>query len=338
MTDSVKTEKRPAKEERRKPSTYPDPLIILSPPRSFSSVVSTMIGEHPQLYGFPELHLFAGNTLDDLIAREARRGHPAPPGLIRTLAQELYGAQTQKTVTMAIAWFRQRKDWSAKRLFDYVLELVSPKIGVEKSPVTASSFKNLERAYAWFPKAYYLHLTRHPVSARSSIKEHRELQRDRQATRAASGKFEVDSLMVWYDMHKRIVRFLNTLPAGQWMRLKGEDVLSNPEVYLPQIAEWMGLRTDHAAIDAMLHPEHSPYACMGPRPVRGGNDTKFIRSPTLRKGVVREPSLEKFFGDSDWDWASKPFIKSVEASGFEKSDPGVAKDRIRELAHFMGYC
>jgi hypothetical protein len=32
-------------------------MLILCPPRSFSSVVSAMIGQHPQLYGFPELNL-----------------------------------------------------------------------------------------------------------------------------------------------------------------------------------------------------------------------------------------------------------------------------------------
>ena len=52
-----------------------DPLIILSPPRSFSSVISTMIGQHPQIYGFPELHLFSGETLGDILEREAKEVH-----------------------------------------------------------------------------------------------------------------------------------------------------------------------------------------------------------------------------------------------------------------------
>ena len=63
----------------------PDPLVILSPARSFSSVVSTMIGEHPQLYGFPELHICTSDSLEDLIQWEARRGFLGPPGLLRLL-------------------------------------------------------------------------------------------------------------------------------------------------------------------------------------------------------------------------------------------------------------
>ena len=39
------------------------PLFILCPGRSFSSVVASMIGQHPDAYGLPELNLFLGPTL-----------------------------------------------------------------------------------------------------------------------------------------------------------------------------------------------------------------------------------------------------------------------------------
>jgi hypothetical protein len=35
------------------------PLVILAPGRSYTSVVCTMLGQHPQMYNLPELHLFA---------------------------------------------------------------------------------------------------------------------------------------------------------------------------------------------------------------------------------------------------------------------------------------
>jgi hypothetical protein len=38
------------------------PLFILAPPRSFTSVICGMIGQHPQMYGLPEVNLFAGET------------------------------------------------------------------------------------------------------------------------------------------------------------------------------------------------------------------------------------------------------------------------------------
>ncbi len=313
----------------------PDPLVILSPPRSFSSVVSTMIGEHPQLYGFPELHICTSDAVEDVLHWEARRGCPGPPGLIRLIAQELYGGQNQRTITMAIAWFRERKHWPCKKMFDHLLEWVNPKMGVEKSPATASSMEHLERTLSWFPGAYFLHLTRHPVAARSSIEEFRE--RIRGGSSTPSGRREFDAMLMWYNVHKRIVRFLDSLPAGQWMRIKGEDVLSEPEVYLPQIAEWMGLRTDSEAIEAMMHPENSPFACPGPWPVRGGNDQKFTRSPALRRGRVREPDLAAFFAKSDWKWGSESLIADMRANGLEPAEDAEIQSDISEFAAFLGY-
>ena len=34
------------------------PLFILAPPRSFTTVTSAMIGQHPEMYGLPETNLF----------------------------------------------------------------------------------------------------------------------------------------------------------------------------------------------------------------------------------------------------------------------------------------
>ncbi len=144
-------------------------------------------------------------------------------------------------------------------------------------------------------------------------------------------------MLMWYDIHKRIVRFLDTLPSGQWMRIKGEDLLSEPEVYLPQIAGWMGLRTDAEAVDAMMHPENSPYACPGPWPARGGNDRKFTHSPKLRRGRVREPDLAKFFATSGWKWAGDSFMEDMHKSGIQSPDDGDIQSAITDLAEYLGY-
>ncbi|MBD1933474.1 MULTISPECIES: sulfotransferase family protein [Cyanophyceae] len=268
-----------------------EPLIILSPPRSFSSVVSTIIGQHPELYGFPELHLTVGDTVDEVIRHhEYRRSLESPPGLLRTLAQLNYGVQTTQNVFKARAWLDERRNWSTKKLFDYLLDKVSPKIAVEKSPITAMKPQFLERIYAFFPKANYLHLTRHPIPTRASMLEF--FDKKRRVKRDPTTGLPIDPLKDWFNMHNNIMNLTNTLPLGQCMRIKGEDVLSDPDLYLPQISEWLGIRTDVEAIEAMKHPEDSPYACIGPFPARGGNDTKFMRSPRLRQGKVREPSLK----------------------------------------------
>jgi hypothetical protein len=296
-----------------------------------------MIGEHPQLYGFPELHLFTGNTVEEVIQFEAKRGQAIPPGLARLLAQEHDGIQTTKTVTKAIAWFRERRHWPTKKLFDYLLALVSPKTGVEKSPLTASKAQFLERSYGWFPKAYYLHLTRHPVSARQSMEEFYDLRRPKQARQTSSLKSMVDGIAVWYDMHRKIIEFTSTLPAGQVLRIKGEDILSDPDRYLPQVAEWMGLRTDTEAIEAMKHPENSPYAYFGPYPARGGNDGKFMHSPRLRSGRVKEPSLKTYLENESWEWASAELKEMFQEVDLDCASADDVAEEVTRLANLMGY-
>ncbi len=314
-------------------------LIILSPPRSFSSVVSTMIGEHPDLYGFPELHCFTGDSMGEVIEHEQRRKkrHAAgPPGILRSIAQLHDGIQTTGSIIRAISWLNERRAWTPKQFLDHLLELVAPKIGVEKSPVTAQKPAFLERAYLAFPDAFFLHLTRHPVSTRSSWTEF--VEGKQKAGRPGAVWQKIDRLLGWYQMHQNILQFTRTLPAGQSLRLKGEDLLSDPDCYLPQLAEWLGIRTDAEAIEAMRHPETSPYAHVGPELALGGNDPKFLRSPALRSSRIKEPSLEAFLAEETRDWFPEGILaRAVAEAGLTFKSGKEIGEEIALTAHELGY-
>ena len=298
-----------------------------------------MIGEHPDLYGFPELHLFVGDTLDEVIEQERKnnsRHLAGPPGLLRALAQLHDGLQTTGAVIRAISWVNEHRDWSTKKLLDHMLDAVAPRMGIEKSPVTAHKANYLERAYVYYPDAYYLHLTRHPIPVRASWKEFTENKASR---RGKDGKRErIDRLIGWYHMHMNILRFTSTLPLGQTLRVKGEDILSEPDRYLPQLCEWLGIRTDAEAIERMKHPENSPYACVGPDVARGGNDPKFMRSPKLRSGRVKEPPLQPFLESEQPKWFPEGLLREAA----RRTDLQIASDdkiasEISEVAHILGY-
>jgi hypothetical protein len=84
------------------------------------------------------------------------------------------------------------------------------------------------------------------------------------------------------------------------VRLKGEALLSDLDNYLPQLCEWLEIRRDADAINAMMHPEQSPYSHRGPPGAVRGNDSNFLASPALdrtRLAKLTEPSLE---GELDW--------------------------------------
>ncbi len=310
-------------------------LIVLSPPRSFSSVVATMIGQHPELYGFPELHLFIGDTVHEVLDRELASGnYLGPPGLIRSIAELQFGRQTNATCSKAAGWLDTRRHWSTKKLMDHLRSLVDPLIGMEKSPVTALKAIGLERAYAFYPDAYYLHLTRHPLSTRRSLDI---FIANRRRMRGNTRERAFDNILSWYRFHKNIMDFTQTLPPGQTMRIKGEDVLSEPDLYLPQLAAWIGIRTDAAAIDAMKHPELSPYAYRGPAPAHGGNDGNFMRNPALRPGRIKEPNLQAFWAEERVPWVAEADRQFFVNAGFDIAPNTDLMAEMTGMANALGY-
>jgi len=220
-------------------------------------------------------------------------------GLLRTLAQLHDGEQTDESISRAREWISARLNWPVRRVFDHIQELVGPRVLVEKSPGIAVHYRDfIERLLQNFPKANLLHLIRHPRGTAESVLNFRAQREALQ--RVTAGRAQWDPERVWRVCHQTIITVVDDLPAGQYMRIKGEALLGNLDVYLVQICEWLGLRTDAEAIDAMLHPENSPYAKPGPTAARQGNDPNFMSSPTIdreRLAKIKEPRLD---GELSW--------------------------------------
>jgi hypothetical protein len=292
--------------------TRPSPLIILTPMRSFSSVVCAMLGRHPELYGFPELNLFIADRSDELLQVHARRPHGLH-GLLRALAQVNEGRQDQASIEGAQRWLTTHRDWSTRQVFEYLLDQVAPRIGIDKSPRTVLKAEYLRRALNMFPSASFLHLTRHPRATCKSLIG--TMQRNKEWGSNLNPEW-IDPESVWVRAHQNIVDFTAMLPPGQWMRIRGEDLLAEPDCYLPQICEWLGVAATRDAIEAMMHPEDSPYACPGPPNAALGNDPDFLQNPGLRPGRVAEPSL---LGDVEWKPGTtlgKPALKLARMFGY----------------------
>lgn len=86
----------------------------------------------------------------------------------------------------------------------------------------------------------------------------------------------------WYAIHRRILRFAANLPVNRYMRIRGEDVLNDPDLQLREIAGWLDVSTEDSAIEAMKHPEASPFASLqtADSGIVGGNDPAFLNAPT----------------------------------------------------------
>jgi hypothetical protein len=274
------------------------PLFLLAPPRSYTSLMNAMLGQHPQCFGLPELCLFNVRTLHELWLRtsdemgsEAKTRH----GLLRAVAEIYAGEQTRASVVMASHWCAARQDRSTAAVYRELVERIDPLIAVEKSPAYTIDVARMQRIAEAFPQARFLHLTRHPVGQCKSVMS---LYEGTYALHVNSIEFLDDRAVIepqfaWYDANIHILNFLDTIPPERQMRIRGEDVMSDPPQWLGRVCRWLGIRDDADAVSMMMKPEASPFACFGPLDAMFGNDPNFLSGPTFRPHVVKVPRLDK---------------------------------------------
>jgi hypothetical protein len=276
-----------------------------------------MIGRHPELAGLPELKLFCCESIGELEASlpsywiERGVTHRSP-GLVRALAECGFGGQTAEALSSARAWLRDRLHWSGANVLDFLLERLHPRIAVEKSPDNLLTDAALSRMATAYARARYLHLTRHPITTERSIEEHRR----RVVGYPLDGE-PMRSIASWYEIHRRILQFAAGLPPKRYLRVRAEDVLNDPEPQLRLITAWLGIRAGGGAIEAMLHPEASPFAHLGHADsgIIGGNDPGFLRDPIPH----RVDTSSKLEPPSRWT-----------------ADPSIWK-MVADLANRLGY-
>ena len=303
------------------------PLFILAPPRSFTSVACAMLGEHPQMYGVCELHLMRARSVGRWWRMCEAASFGMADGMLRAVAQLYFGGQTEYGVECAKGWIVRRSHWTTGFMLENLAMAVHPRSLVDKSPSMVYQIEFMQRAFTMFPQARFLHLTRHPLSQGESLMRVIHAAEKRGPvpywmlnlasypywpnTKGPEAVLDLDPQRGWYELNANICEFLKRVPERQQMRVKGEELLSEPDRALAGIAEWLGLRTDAEAIERMKHPERSPYACFGPSNARMGNDGSFLAQPHLRQERSTEPGLDGPVSWLDHKAELRPRVKSL---------------------------
>jgi len=308
-------------------SDHHQPLFILAPPRSFTSLVSTMLGQHPRMYGFPELNLFMAETLDEFwrgVSHDGGRKSTFWPvmrhGLLRTVAQLYAGEQTIDGVALAYRWIRARAQSSTGEVFQELLAKIDPLIAVEKSPGYLRRRLYLERLLEAVPRARFIHLLRHPRGQCESVLKARGgklMLMMLNAIDMPGDMAVIEPQILWHDANALVMEFLNDLPQEQWLRVQGERILADPDTELARICQWLELPCGPRELAAMKAPEQSPYAHVGPINARLGNDINFLLEPRLRPAQ---------FGDYDF---AGPLPWRPDSQGLHPA--------VVELARELGY-
>ena len=309
---------------------HPPPLFILAPPRSFTSVVNGVIGMHPDIFGAPELNLFQAGSVQEFWTGRTQEDKPRSPfwrvmrhdGILRTIAQLYAGEQSMDAIEMAKRWLLARSDKTTGEVYRELCERVSPQILLDKSPAYARRRDYLDRIIADFPDARFIHLVRHPRGQCASVLkaeggEMIAFFMGAVEENAKTGGYFVDPQYMWRDAQRTVIEFLLTLPQDRWMRLRGEDFIRDIDAGVRTVCDWLGLSTSPEAMDLMKHPEHSPFAFIGPANARLGNDPNFLEAPALRPANVKTENC------------SDALPWRPDGAGF--------RDDVRRLAAYFGY-
>jgi hypothetical protein len=291
---------------------FAPPVFMLGAPRSFTSLVCAMLGQHPEAYGVPELNLMVVETLDEIKQRYVDIRYFQLHGLLRTVAQLYGGEQTLNSVEMAHRWLSSHVEWSTQEVYHALCAKVYPLRIIDKSPVYATEVEIMRRIYRTFPNAHFLHLVRHPLDMGKSllnIESGRKMAIQQQSLDYSTNPPTIDPQFMWYKMQSAILEFLQEVPSAQQMCVRGEYLLANPEEYFQKICNWLGFSWDEKACEAVFHPETSLYACFGPFGANLGNDPNFLKSPLYRPS--RTLKLSKLEGQLPWRPDGKPFLPQV---------------------------
>lgn len=293
-----------------------EPLFILTCMRSYSSLVSAMLGRHPHAYGLLELNLFLTESVGELIDFLPIFRPTGLNGLLRTVAQLEFGVQNEESIDASHSWLRNRANWKTRDILIHIMDRVSPMLCIEKSPSNCLREKFIRRMFRMFPDARFLHLVRHPRATCRSIYT---IMSKTDRIKNANSAFHTDQEELWTRMNRAIVSFSSDLSPDQFMRIQGEQLLGEPEIYFPQVLEWLGLESSDEILSRMKHPEKSPYACIGPGNAPFGSDPNFLRNPVFKQRKIPHESL-----DDPMDWETvdeeRTFMEST-----------------RKLARLFGY-
>ena len=202
-------------------------ISILAPPRSCSSLITAMLGQHPMLEAPAELECFTGETIGDCFAFAKRVPAVTMHGLLRTVAQLQKGGQSDEAVLAAYHWLQARRHWSGARLVAWIEGQLAPRRLIEKSPIHVLRWPSLVRLASVCANQPAVHLCRHPTEAiRSLIGAYRHRGQSLTPTQA---------LTAWVQGHRHCLRYSAELAEAPTLLLRSEDLLAEPEANLKTV-------------------------------------------------------------------------------------------------------
>lgn len=102
------------------------PIFILSSPRSYSSIISSMIGQHDSLFGLPEINLFLADDFQGYLAFMEKETLNLKDGDLRAIAYFLFGDQSLSSTSKALNFISNNPSMKTNEVFESFREKFTP--------------------------------------------------------------------------------------------------------------------------------------------------------------------------------------------------------------------
>ena len=119
-------------------------VFILTSPRSYSSLISSMIGMHPECYPMPELNFLIYKTIGEYLNKSLLNESYFKDGTLRAVAQIIFGDQTEKSIQEAKQFLQSHKNTLTQNFFDMLINRISHRIPIIKAPIYSSKLSFLK--------------------------------------------------------------------------------------------------------------------------------------------------------------------------------------------------
>lgn len=325
-------------------SSLSPPVLILASRGARGSLLSALLGGHPDLYGAQHLNVLAFETAYQHQKYSVVPRDSGLHGLLRFLAQELVGEQSLQAVQAARRWLGHRVEHTAVEIYTEIRSLIRPRRLVDYSPLCALTPQALRRTVEAVPNAALIHLVAGPEhQARTlgpgvwqSINASMGYWKDRGLNHASMDVFEIgdhlidwsstpavfDTQFCWYRTQNAIASLSEELPFEQLIRVHTEDLLSDPADTLAQVLSFLNLECSTDMIDAICANTEKLYTDVGPFDAASGVDYDMIgHSPA--SALEAADSAEKIITPN------KPLAW--------RGDEEVLQPELIELATRLGY-
>jgi len=213
--------------------------LILSAPRSGSTLLRVMLAGHPDVFAPPELHLLQSDNLQQW--QDRLGGSYLDEGLLRAF-MELKGIdadQAREQISILV-----KRKAGIGEVYDILQQEVGGRLLVDKSPSYAGHFGTLQRAEALIDEAYYICLIRHPYAVVESYVRNRM---DRLTDSRGTDPYQTAE-EVWTVSNRNMMRLMANVDAGRSLIVRFEDLVTDPEATAKEVCSFLDLPYDTAMI------------------------------------------------------------------------------------------